>query len=123
MPRRIADPIATLARRINTDRRLLKKQLREVGENYPLVMLAFRIHQATIAELAGPKSIEDTVLGPLYVSFQEFQASLGRVEVAQKRRWQRLRTCLMHAVTSGQQRRDLRSWPWLLQEVRRGRAC
>jgi len=94
-------PIQEFAETISRDSELFKKQLREVKEEYPLVMLAYRIQQAVITELSMPRFITDTEIGPLYTSVEYVQTdSMLRQMVEQQQRLADLKQCLFRANTS-----------------------
>lgn len=99
------DPIKKFAEAISKDNKLFKKQLKEVKEKYPLVMLAYRIQQAVITELSMPRFITDTEIGPLYTTIESVQTdSMVKIKVEGQQRLAALITCLMRAHTSGSSR-------------------
>jgi len=95
------DPIKVFAEAISRDNELLQKQLQEVKEKHPLVMLAYRIQQAVITELTAPRFTADMEIGPLYIAIESDQTnSMARLQAEQKQRLADLKLCLLRAHTS-----------------------
>ena len=104
------DPIKKFAEAISKDNKLFKKQLKEVKEKYPLVMLAYRIQQAVITELSMPRFITDMEIGPLYTTIESVQSegkemfssyfstdSMAKSKAWEQQRLADLKTCMMRA--------------------------
>ena len=92
------DPLQSLTKAIAKDKKLFKKQFKDVEEKYPLVVLAYRIQQAVIAELSMPRYIMEMEIGSIYGAFETIVSERAIVE--QRLRLKKLKDCLRRAHTS-----------------------
>ncbi len=96
------DPLQSFTKMLAKDKKLFKKQFKEVEKKYPLVILAYRIQQAVIAGLSRSRYIAELGIGSIYgvLETSDFEA-YTRAEVEQQQRLKKLKDCLRRADTSG----------------------
>lgn len=95
------DPIQYFTDAVLRDKKLLKAQLKEVKEKYPLVAFAYQIQRAVIYELSMPRNVMDTSMSPLYQAVELFTSdSMAQIKVERQERLEKLKTCLQRAHTS-----------------------
>ncbi len=102
------DPIQYFTDAVLRDKKLLKAQLKEVKEKYPLVACAYQIQRALIYELSMPRNIMDTSLSSLYQAVDPFTSkSMAKIKVEQQLRLKKLKICMQRShfsdSSSGQQ--------------------
>lgn len=95
------DPIKYFTDAISKDKKHLTAQLKEVEEKYPLVALAYQIQRAVIYQLSAPINSVDANLNQIIQAVNPFNSeSSTQLQVEQRERLQKLKTCLIRAHTS-----------------------
>ncbi len=114
MKRDSVEIIQRIAKQLESDKKLLEAQLKEVEEKYPLVAFAYYAQCAAIYDLSTPRRIGDTQLGAIYDALEPVSSeAFTRVQVEQAQRLEALQDCLLRSHRAGSSG----------QQYQAGRAC